>query len=139
VTRLIVDASVAVKWVISEPGRGAAVSLLSLYETDRVELAAPSQIVDEVASALSKLSRRKKISSAQADHAFRSFQSHRPQLVADLDLAAPALARALQHQMSYWDCLYLALAIERRDDLITADQRFYRSIASHYPFVRLLS
>jgi predicted nucleic acid-binding protein len=120
-------------------GRSEAVSLLSLYGADRIDLAAPRLIVHEVASALSKLSRRRKISSVQADYAFRSFDLYRPRLVGDLDLASPALALSLLHQMSYWDCLYLALAIERRADLITADRRFYRSVARHYPFVRMLS
>ena len=137
-TSLIVDASVAVKWVISEPGRSAAVSLLGLYEADRIYLAAPRLIVHEVASTLSKLSRRKKIPNSNADYAFRSFELHRPELVDDAELASPALSLSLQHQMSYWDCLYLALAIERRADLITADWRFYRSVARHYPFVKLL-
>jgi predicted nucleic acid-binding protein len=138
VTSLIVDASVAVKWVISEPGRSAAFSLLGLYEAERIGLAAPRLIAHEVASTLSKLSRRRKISNSQADYAFRSFQSHVPELVDDAELASPALLLSLQHQMSYWDCLYLALAIERRADLITADRRFYRSVARHYPFVKLL-
>ena len=135
---LIVDASVAVKWVISEPGRSAAVPLLSLYEADRIDLLAPRLLVHEVASALSKLSRRRKISNSHADYAFRSFELHLPELVDDAELASPALSLSLQHQMSYWDCLYLALAIERRADLITADRRFYRSVARHYPFVKLL-
>ena len=137
-SNLIVDASVAVKWVISEPGRSAAVSLLSLYEADRIDLLAPRLLVHEVASALSKLSRRRKISNSHADYAFRSFELHLPELVDDAELASPALSLSLQHQMSYWDCLYLALAIERRADLITADRRFYRSVARHYPFVKLL-
>jgi predicted nucleic acid-binding protein len=139
VTSLVVDASVALKWLVSEPGREAAVSLLSLYEADRIHLSAPSQIVDEVASALSKLSRRRKISAAQADYAFRSFDLYLPELVDDLGLVVAALSLSLEHKTSYWDCLYLALAIERKADLITADQRFYRSVARHYPFVRMLS
>jgi predicted nucleic acid-binding protein len=51
---------------------------------------------------------------------------------------AEALALALRHQISFWDSLYLALAINQRADLITADQRLYRSVSRHYPFVKLL-
>ncbi len=138
-TTFVVDASVAVKWVVVEPEREAAADLRALYEAEAVDLRAPRQIVEEVASALSKLYRRKKLSVGQAESAYRKFEARKPRLVDDLNLVGAAFALSLRHQISVWDCLYLALAIDRRADLITADQRFYRSVARHYPFVRMLS
>jgi predicted nucleic acid-binding protein len=138
VTTFVVDASVAVKWVVFEQGRESAVDLLTLYEAGAVDLRAPRLIVEEVASALSKLFRRKLLSAAEAEFAYRKFEARKPKLVEDLNLVGAAFALSLRHQISVWDCLYLALAIDRRADLITADQRFYRSVARYYPFVKLL-
>ena len=137
-TTFVVDASVAIKWVVREPGTDEAMSLLKIFEARHVKLVAPRQIAEEVASALSKAFRQKRISKREAEHAFQEFEAHAPKLNDDVNLVGLALALSLQHQISLWDCLYLALAIDEGADLITADQRFYRSVSRHYPFVKLL-
>jgi predicted nucleic acid-binding protein len=134
----VLDASVAVKWVVQEAGRRQAIDLLTPYEAEAIDLQAPRQIMEEVASALSKLCRRRKIRSTEAELAFRTFEARKPKLVEDPNLVGAAFALSLQHQISVWDCLYLALTIDRRADVITADARFYRAVRSHYPFVRML-
>jgi len=53
-------------------------------------------------------------------------------------LTRAAFALSLERHLSYWDCLYLALSITHSCDLITADQRFHRGAAPHYPNVHLL-
>jgi len=136
---LIVDASVAVKWVLVEPGGDQALALLRSFAAGETDLIAPRLIQEEVASALAKRFRRRQISSAQAENAFAEFLEHRPGLMDTSDDLRRALALSLEHQISLWDSVYLALAIRTRADLITADQRFYRSVSRHYPFVRLLS
>jgi predicted nucleic acid-binding protein len=138
-TTIVVDASVAINWLIRETGEGSAISLLRLYVDKRIALIAPPQIVDEVASALSKLHRRKVITAAAAESAFQAFESRRPSLIEEPGLVPAAFRLSLQHQISFWDSLYLALAIEIRADLVTADERLYRSVSRHYPFVKLLS
>ncbi len=138
-TTIVTDASVVVKWLVHGQGEGPALSLLELFTEQKVVLIAPRQIVDEVASALSKLYRRKLISGIEAKHAFRGFDTRRPFLVDSATLTPSAFDLALRHQISFWDSLYLALAEEQRADLVTADERFYRSVSRHYPFVKLLS
>lgn len=138
-TTIVIDASVAVNWLIRETGDESATSLLKLYGDKRVSLVAPRQIVDEVASALGKIHRRGIITAVEAELAFWAFENRRPLLVEDPSLVPAAFRLCLQHQISFWDSLYLAVAIEKRADLITADQRFYRSVSRHYPFVKLLS
>ena len=132
------DASVAMNWLIRERGEGTALALLNSYGAQEAELIAPRQIVDEVASALAKLHRRKVISFSDAHVAFQLFEKRRPELWEGPKLSAKAFDLSLEHQISFWDSLYLALAIDQRADLVTADKRFYRSVSRHYPFVKLL-
>jgi len=114
---LIVDASVAVKWVAEEPGSAAARALLS--GGDR--LFGPELLLAEVGNALRKKLARSIIPREQAargaqivERAFDKLFPMRP-LVFD----AIGLALELNHPVS--DCVYLALAARERLPLVTAD------------------
>ncbi|MBV8841404.1 MAG: type II toxin-antitoxin system VapC family toxin [Bryobacterales bacterium] len=134
----VVDASVAVKWIIPEERHEQARELLKMFVWGSTELIAPPTLEEEVASAVAKQCRRRLLSADQARSAFTQFQSFRPRLMLHAGLVGDALALSLQHHLSLWDCLYLALAIRYRCDLITADARFFRAASRLYPFVRLL-
>ena len=116
-TDLVIDASVAIKWVIEEPGTREALSLR------RHRLFAPDLLVAECANILWKKTRRNELSLQEALLAARLLQR------ADIELApmraflepATKLAIALDHPA--YDCAYLALAESLPCDLVTADQR----------------
>jgi predicted nucleic acid-binding protein len=117
VKTLVVDASVAIKWVIEEPGTAEALALR------RYQLAAPDLLVPECANILWKKVRRKELSEAEALLAARLLER------AEIDLApmrpllelATRLSIALDHPA--YDCLYLALAQSIGSAFITADER----------------
>lgn len=134
----VIDASVAIHWLTEGDLQAKAIAILDLYAAQRIELIAPRQIMDEVSSTLSKLHRRKLLTAALAEKAFQKFEDRRPELVEPEGSHRRAFQLALRHQISFWDSLYLALAIERKADLLTADARFHRSMVRHYPYVRLL-
>ena len=46
---LVVDASVAVKWVLNEPGREPALRLVESQQSSTLSLTAPSLLLAEVA------------------------------------------------------------------------------------------
>src|ERR1700690_4464771 len=48
-----------------------------------------------------------------------------------------ALDRSLRHQMSLWDCVYLALAVERDCPFLTSDQRLFRAGTGRHPAIQL--
>lgn len=134
----MVDASVALKWVLDEPGSAAASELL-----DGRGLFAPPLLATEVANALWVAARRGQITGAEAADALdlilrAPFQPVRSGLA--LPLRALELARLLDHPV--YDCTYLALAIAVERPVITADRRF-AAVASRSaeaaPFVQLLS
>jgi len=125
VTRFVVDASVALKWVIAEDGSDAAASLR--WAT---ALFAPDLIVAEFATALWKLARRGELSQDEAMLAARLLER------ADIELRpmrallgrASQLALSLDHPA--YDCIYLALAEAEGCALVTADERLGRNVAA---------
>ena len=120
---LIVDASVALKWVIQEDGSDDALALRGR------DLAASSLLRIETANALRTLAARKAITPDVALSLFALLQAA-PVTVVDHDdaLEAHALAIAIELSHPVYDCLYLALA-ERMDRfLVTADARLQKAV-----------
>lgn len=120
---LVVDASVAVKFVAEEPGSAAAYDIL----TGPTPLIAPDWVLVEVASALWK---HVKFSLILETHAHERLDAL-PEMFARLFSTEPLLKEAfelsfrLRHPV--YDCLYLALARRERVRLITADKDFYQA------------
>jgi predicted nucleic acid-binding protein len=123
---LVIDTSVAVKWVIPAGGlgieaeTGAALALLAH------DLIAPDCILGELANALFKKVQRKEIGEEQAREAFAIL----PETVdffptANLVDAALSLALDIVHPVH--DCIFLVGAIQHGVPLITADAKFHRN------------
>jgi len=135
---LVVDCSVAANWVLPEPRRIPALRLLDREEAGEVSLIAPDLLLTEFASLIAKRARRKQISAADAAHSFRLMERSVLGLFETRPLLGTALELALNNQLSLWDSVYLALAIEHHCPLVTADRRLFRSSASRHPAIRLL-
>ena len=117
-TDLVIDAGVAIKWVIEERGSREA------FELHRHRLFAPELLVAECADVLWKKARRNELSIEEARLAARLLQRAEVELAPMRHLLEPAssLAIALDHPAH--DCIYLALAESLSCDLVTADQKF---------------
>ncbi|MDQ1473460.1 MAG: hypothetical protein QOJ99_4940 [Bryobacterales bacterium] len=134
----MVDASVAAKWVLDELGREAAVHLIVRQNHRQIELIAPDLILLELSNVISKRERRKLLTTRQAEEAFHLMVQSSPRLARSQPLIPSALKLSRQHQLSFWDSVYLALALERGCGFITADHRLYAAAISKHPFVQLL-
>ncbi len=115
---LIVDASVAVKWGVSEEDTERAMRLV-----DRAPIVAPDLVVAEVANALWRKELRGELAPAQRLSTLAACLSGYEEFVPAVLLAERALdlAGALKHPA--YDCFYLALAELRGGTFITADAR----------------
>jgi predicted nucleic acid-binding protein len=113
---LVVDASVAAKWVLPEPGSERA---LTLRTSD--DLIAPAQVMAEVANAVWKYAKRGNLSNADAVAAVHLASSALAQVVPLDELVAPSLEMAMRFRHPVYDCFYLALAAREGAPLITAD------------------
>jgi predicted nucleic acid-binding protein len=135
---IVVDASVAVKWLLPEPGDAAAQELLASEE----RLVAPSLIRTEVAAALARRARFREIEPRDAETALglwlQALRDGVISLVADeADLVtALGLTAELSHPLQ--DCLYLALAERLGAPLVTADKKFVVKAHASHALVRVL-
>jgi predicted nucleic acid-binding protein len=134
----VIDASVALKWVLAEAGSRNAEDLLQQYAQGGVKLIAPRLLAVEVANAISRRCRRKLLTPSEAQEAYGLFEEAQPILIDESGHMRTALSVAIEHQLSFWDSVYLAIAIDYKADLVTADRRMHRSASRSYPFVRLL-
>ncbi len=119
----VLDASVAVRWVVSERGSEDAARLLG----EPVGWLAPRLMLTEAAGAL-----RKKVSGGELDpsHAAQALDflvdgalGGLIHLADDETLVAKALLLAITLRHAVPDCLYLALAEQEGAALATADAR----------------
>jgi len=116
--RIVVDASVAVKWVLDEPGSEAAVALRDQ------ELMAPVLWLVEVANALWRKARIGDITAAQASARLSELREAPVASLPIEPLIEPALKLAVEIGQPVYDCIYLALALHHRTHVVTADRRF---------------
>jgi len=133
---IIVDASVAVKWVTEEEGSATARTLV----VDEI-LAAPEFLILECANALRIKSRRGVLDAQEAKAALSALQSTPIQLFGTSDYVADAHALAFELDQTVYDSLYLAVALAHGAVLVTADSRFFDGVirhAVHAHAVRLL-
>lgn len=136
---IVTDASVAVKWFLSEVNSREAVALLTMGE----KLFGPTLILYEVASALVRAHRRGDIDARQLEslcHRWMfTLERNVIRLVSEDEdiLRATVLASELDHPFA--DCLYLAVAERLSAPLVTADAVFFDKVREHFSFVNLLA
>ena len=104
---LVIDASIAIKWVVEENGTSEALVL-----RQKAKLIAPDLLVAECANIFWKKVQRGELLKAEALFAARLLQG------AEIELLPTR---------SY-DCLYLALAVAKQCQFVTADERFLRKL-----------
>jgi predicted nucleic acid-binding protein len=119
---IIIDASVAIKWVVDEPGTEEALLLR------RERLFAPDLLIPECANILWKKVRRKEMSEREAALGARLLARADIQLEPMRSLLEPAMRLAISLDHPAYDCIYLALAEALGGELVTADNALYRKL-----------
>lgn len=120
---LIIDASIAIKWVVEEEGTEEALKLRGRYK-----FAAPDLLVAECANILWKKVQRNELAPDEAQLAARLLQRADIELISMRGLLEEAAMLAILLGHPAYDCIYLALAKQRQCHFVTADERFRRVI-----------
>jgi predicted nucleic acid-binding protein len=123
VSTLVIDASIAVKWVVEEEGTPQALTLRR-----RAKLIAPELLVAECATILWKKVQRDELSKEEALLGARLLQVAEIELLPTRSLLEAATRIAIELNHPAYDCLYLALAVESDCRFVTADERFLRKL-----------
>jgi predicted nucleic acid-binding protein len=123
-TAWVVDASVAVKWFIPEIHSEVAKRLL----IEGNELVAPELLLPEVGNILWKKYRIGELEAVEAREILADLRRLPLHLVRMAPYIENALALAVQHGRTVYDCIYLALAIHRGGRFVTADRKLINAL-----------
>ena len=119
---LVIDASVAVKWVIEEEGTAQALALRGRA------LVAPDLLIAECANILWKKVRRRELSEREAAFAAGLLVRADIELVAMRPYLETAVRIAVALGHPAYDCIYIALAENEGLRFVTADMSLVRKV-----------
>ncbi len=124
-TKLVIGASVALKWVVPEQGYAEAVRLRTL-----AAMAAPDLIVAECANVLWKKAARGELTPAEAVMAARLLQRADIDIYPTRNLLDCATKLAIDLNRPAYDCICVTLAATNGWPLVTADERLLRTVGA---------
>jgi predicted nucleic acid-binding protein len=135
----VVDASVAVKWVLSgEAYEENATKFKDNQLSENAEMFAPSLMIHEVANSLWKAIKLKRITQ---EDAFRAMKD-----LGDLQInlqeqywteVSREFAIAIKLDITTYDAAYLALSEKMNAPVITADDKLYEKAKGHFKVLHL--
>lgn len=126
--RAVVDASVAVKWVVEEEFSDAAERLLTMGTA----LHAPAHWLAEATNAVVAYCVSRRLLTPDAAREKAAFLADMPFHERKLpDLARTAANLALDLGASIYDTMYLALAIDLNIPFVTADRKFHDKVTAN--------
>jgi len=118
----VVDSSVAIKWIVDEEDSVSARSIAA------ATLEAPDLLLIECANILWKKATTGDLNPREVDNLWQILLRAPIQFTASPDLLSTALRIALDLKHPIYDCVYLALALQREVPLITADRKLVTAV-----------
>ena len=121
---LVIDASIAIKWVVEEEGSDTAVDLRS-----RFRFAAPELLIPECANILWKKVQRGELTREEAVLAAKLLERSGTDLLSMVGLLEETTRLSIELSHPAYDCTYLMAARRTGSRFVTADTRLLRTIA----------
>lgn len=122
---MIIDASVALKWLVPEEKSDLAALLIG-----QGDLTVPTLFHVEVGNAIWRKARKGEVVLDELAGEVANLAGL-VRTIDETDLVPDALALAMAINHPIYDCIYLAMAIAQDDELITADRRFVSAVAQN--------
>jgi predicted nucleic acid-binding protein len=120
---LVIDASVAVKFVTEEPGSDEAYEIVAGPEA----LIAPDWVLAECANAIGRKVHGNQLSREAAETSFTELPRFFSKLFETDRLLEGGFQLALDIDHALYDCLYLALAIREGAPVVTTDEGLFKA------------
>jgi predicted nucleic acid-binding protein len=134
-----VDASVALKWVVTEAGSEQASALLTDLSSGALSLFAPEHLVGEIGNGLRKRVTQNVLSVDDALTALDAVAALELEFIGGSERWFRSLRAALDWQLTTYDALYVLLALDLDAELVTADVRLAEAALEHALPVRQLT
>ena len=135
--RLILDASIALKWVLEEPDSPTALRFRDEAAAGRYTLLAPDIFQFEVAYSLTKAERRRAIQVGEAEDMAADVFAEMPELYPATDLLFAAIRLSSALRAGLYDCLYLVLSEQKGIPVLTADSKLISAAHSRFSLITL--
>jgi predicted nucleic acid-binding protein len=135
----VLDASVAVKWVLAEPDSANALTLRADVQKQLHEILAPDIYPIEIAHGLTRAERKGIVPPGDAHQLLADILATPPQLHPHLPMLGRAVEISSQTGQGVYDCVYVALAEREGCEFLTADERLLRKLAGSFSFIRHLA
>jgi predicted nucleic acid-binding protein len=136
----IVDASVAVRFLLIGDLSEKARLVLEGFRDDVIELKAPSLVRYEVGNTLWKAVRQRLISASEASQKFSDFLKLQLDSVElDEQECLDALSWAVENNTTYYDSVYVKASEKTGATLLTADDALHEKASKDVPTMHLRS
>lgn len=129
---LVIDSSVAIKWMVPEDGSDEAAGLRQFA------LIAPDLLRVECSNVLWRLVNRGALPSDEAFGSMEDLASGEIVYIPCAALERAALEIAIELKHPAYDCYYLALALRENAPLVTEDRRLLQTALQHERFRSLV-
>jgi predicted nucleic acid-binding protein len=133
--KYVLDASVALKWVLTEDNSDKALVIRDNARNGMDELIAPDFFAAECGHACFRAERRKILTVGDARKCLAAILADCPNLEESLTLLPRAAAICQQWQTGFYDAIYVTLAEREGCQFVTADERLVAKVQTDLPFV----
>ncbi len=137
--QVVMDASVVLKWYLSDEGDSpAALDLLNRYISGELEIMAPALLQYEVINGLMVARKSGRIPEEIILSAIEAFVKLELRLLGLSDHYSRILYYCKTYRRSAYDASYLALAEAEQIPFVTADERLYNAVKKELNWVKWL-
>lgn len=137
--KLVLDSSVAFKWLVLEDQSDLAKQLRDEFKLAILDLIAPEFWTVELAHSLTRAERQGRINVGDAYGLWVGAMRTAPQFIPHVPLMERAMEISSQERIGVYDCHYVALAEREGCELVTADTTLVKALQKKYGFILTLT
>jgi predicted nucleic acid-binding protein len=137
--KYVLDSCVAFKTLVPEKDTDKALRLRDDFMNGVHDLIAVDILPVEVAHALSRAERQRRITPAQGTLLLKVLAKHLPSLHPYLSLLPRAYEISSALRQGVYDCLYVALAEREGCELVSSDDKMIKNVQPTFPFIIALA